>query len=167
MEIAARHSPRGVLSTDRSESLTAALTPSEKKEIEAGFGTFWKSVTGAEVKRSAKCYPELPFIYKTKHGILKGQIDLVFRDSKREWVILDYKTNRFSSAAEKDALVEGYRWQLGLYALAFWKLYGQIPARTLLYFSHSQEVTETRWSGKELERLENELETLYRAAVSA
>ncbi len=164
MEISARQLPRGQLSRERMDELTASLTPQESMEIANSFKHFWESPTGKGVKRSPQCYPELPFIYKTRHGILKGQIDLVFREAGGGWVILDYKTNRFANDAEKKTAVSVYRWQLGLYALAFWKLYGEIPKKTILWFTASREATEVLWQKKELEALTDELEERYRSA---
>jgi ATP-dependent helicase/nuclease subunit A len=164
MELSARSSPRGSLAPERLETLTRPLTANEKGEIGAALADFWKSPLGTSVKKASKCHPELPFIYKTRHGLLKGQIDLVFRE-KDGWAILDYKTNRLAGAADKDAAVKTYSWQLGLYALAFWKLYGEIPARTLLYFTALGETAEVRWSERDLARLEGELDELYRKAL--
>ncbi len=140
------------------------LTGAEKEEMRESFERFWKGEWGGEIKKSRQCYPELPFIYKTRHGILKGQMDLVFR-SEKGWVILDYKTNRLAGAAGREAAVKAYSWQLGLYSLAFWKLYGEVPQRAVLYFTASHEAVEVRWTREDLERLSGELEELYRKSV--
>ena len=53
-------------------------TPSQRDTLEKKE----KRVREAEV-----CFAELPFIYKTQFGILKGQIDLVIRLKTGEWII--------------------------------------------------------------------------------
>ncbi len=166
MELGARRSPRGPLPAEQVETLTASLTSEEKKEISASMESFWKSPTGILVQKSPRCYPELPFIYKTRHGLLKGQLDLVFR-SPRGWVILDYKTNRLQSGEVREQAVREYEPQLGLYALAFWKLYGQIPERTLLYFTSGSATAEVVWKKQDLEQLAARLDEQYRKALDA
>ncbi len=165
MELSVRHSPRGKLDVDRLASLTEDLTAEEKKEAEEGFRNFWKGPTGLAVKKASKCYPELPFIYKTRHGMLKGQMDLIYRDAKG-WVIVDYKTNRLNGPSDEKAAVEAYAPQLGLYALAFWKLYGEIPKKTLLYFMVGDKTVEINWSEKELAALALRVEDGYRKALA-
>lgn len=113
---------------------TAVLNESERVQMKESVLKFWASPLGKEIAKAKKCYPELPFIYKTKHGILKGQMDLVFQTNRGEWVVLDYKTNRIASN-EKEALAREYEFQLGLYALIFKELYGEIPKRGVLYFA--------------------------------
>ncbi len=114
-------------------AFTRTLGGAEKKEMEESVARFWGGPWGQVVRRAERCYCELPFIYKTRYGMLKGQMDLVFSAGK-EWVVLDYKTNVIT-AAQKQATAEGYALQLGLYALVFKKLYGEAPARGVLYFS--------------------------------
>ena len=74
-------------------------------------------------------------------------------------------TNRFSGTADKEAAVKKYSWQLGLYALAFWKLYGEIPKKTLLYFTAFDEAVELAWTGPQLEELGANLDEIGRAHV--
>ena len=164
MELSTRDPRRGSLGSERLKSLTQNLTDDEKKEIETSFRDFWKAPLGLAVKKASKCHPELPFILKTRHGVLKGQMDLVFRGPEG-WTLVDYKTNRLSGPADRDAAVEAYRPQLGLYALAFWKLYGEVPKKTLLYFTTLGETVESAWSEKELMSLEGKLDGWYRKAL--
>lgn len=164
MELSVRNSPRGTLEAKRLQSLTLNLSSEEKEDIEAGFKRFWQGPLGQGVKKSVKCYPELPFIYKTRHGMLKGQMDLVFR-AQEGWVIVDYKTNRLSGPSDEAEAVKIYEPQLGLYALAFWKLYGEAPAKTVLYFSTLDKTIELAWTKKKLEALEVQLDPWYRKAL--
>jgi hypothetical protein len=52
-----------------------------------------------------------------------------------------------------------------LYALAFWKLYGEVPKKTVLHFTAIHEDVEILWNEKKLEKLSQELEDLYRSTV--
>ena len=165
MDISARSADARPLPAELWTRLTAGLSPAEQAEMKQSFEGFWKSACGNSVKRAVKRYPELPFIYKTRHGILKGQMDLVFQEKGGEWTILDYKTNRFESEAEKEKTIAVYRWQLGLYALAFWKLYGEVPKKTVLYFTTLDEAVESSWSKADLEKMAADLEPWYRKAL--
>jgi ATP-dependent helicase/nuclease subunit A len=165
MESAARQTPRGQLPAERLASVTAPLTAPERKEIEASFTAFWKGALGASVKRSSKCYPELPFIYKTRHGLLKGQIDLVYREKNGSWTIVDYKTNRLLKPGDKERAVTVYKTQMALYALAFWKLHGHRPEKAVLYFAATDETAEFTWSQTELEGMAGELDGWFRKAL--
>jgi ATP-dependent helicase/nuclease subunit A len=136
---------------------TQGLSPEQKKRLRQDAFCFWKSPLGLEVRGSKKRYAELPFIYKTPHGILKGQIDLVFQNSKGEWVILDYKTNQID-AAEKDFLAQKYSFQMGLYAVVFKKLYGAAPAKGTLYFSSVNEPHDFVYKEKDFEVFEKMLD---------
>lgn len=162
MEVMTRSRSRGQAGEAFLEDLLGPLTPGEKKEMRAQIAAFWKGPTGAAVRKAAVCYPELPFIYKTKFGILKGQIDLVFRTAAGEWIILDYKTNRITPA-EKEAVSSGYEFQLALYALVFRQLYGEAPSRGLLYFSTIDDHREYRYAAADFARFESQLDRRYGA----
>jgi hypothetical protein len=53
-----------------------------------------------------------------------------------------------------------YRTQLALYALIFYKLYGQAPKRGILYYSRSGKTVEFAYSENDLKRSEEELNRL-------
>ncbi len=145
-------------------SILSPLTETEKKEIQESVAAFWKSSWGHAVASARRLYMELPFIYKTRRGLLKGQMDLVFQMANGEWVILDYKTNRLKSA-QKEALAADYALQLALYALVFKKLYGEVPQKGVLYFSAIHEAHETRYRGQDFEDFEKELDLCFQKAV--
>lgn len=119
--------------------LLAGLRPNEREGLLSEAADFWAGEWGQRVLASKRAYAELPFLYKARRGLLKGQMDLVYLDAKAGWTVLDYKTNRVESAAEMDALVESYRTQIGLYALVFAELSGERPAAGVLYFSRARQ----------------------------
>ena len=55
---------------------------------------------------------------------------------------------------------------MGLYALAFWRLYGEIPKKTLLYFMVGDKAVEITWLEGELVALSTSLEEGYRKALA-
>ena len=140
--------------------LGQVLSGAQAKEMEADVLRFWNG-TLADAIRKARCvYPELPFIYKTRYGLLKGQMDLVFQDSEGRWVLLDYKTNRLESSS-KEALAKEYEFQLALYAFVFRRLYGEGPERGVLYFSSIGQTHEFVYREEDFARIEARLEEVY------
>ncbi len=89
----------------------------------------WQRIMAAEQRHC-----EIPFAQpwpdEALPGVLRGDIDLVFRD-ERGWTIVDYKTDAAGEAL--DAYAAHYAPQVRLYARAWRDLSGQ-PARTLLWF---------------------------------
>lgn len=142
--------------------ILSPLTAAEKKEARDSAEAFWNGDAGQAVRKASRCYPELPFIYKTPYGILKGQIDLVFQTSKGEWVILDYKTNRVTAQTLPE-VAAGYEWQLALYALIFQRLYGEAPGRGVLYFSALSQAHETSYRAVDFKAFEERLIVQFRA----
>ncbi len=161
MEFLVKTRPKTV-SKAWTREFSKALTASEQKEMAESIEHFWNGPWGLEIRRAPHVYPELPFIYKTRYGILKGQIDLVLEsaDKKKGWMILDYKTNRLVSS-EKSHVASDYEFQLALYALIFKKLYGRPPARGVLYFSSIDETAEFEYSAKHFDDFETKLEAVY------
>lgn len=119
--------------------LLAPLRPEEREGLLAEAADFWAGEWGQRVLSAKRAYAELPFLYKTRRGLLKGQMDLVYLDTKAGWTVLDYKTNKTATAADIDALVEDYRMQIGLYALVFAELSGERPAAGVLYFARARQ----------------------------
>ena len=145
-------------------ALMRGLNLSERKEMQESVLKFWSGAWGMQIKKARRCYPELPFIYKTKYGILKGQIDLVFQANDGQWIILDYKTNVISPS-EKAVLAKQYELQLALYALIFRELYGEAPAKGVLYFSTLNDAVEFPYQKKDFDGFENELDANFLKAM--
>lgn len=142
--------------------ITERLSQSQKEELWRSAVQFWEGPVAKEIRRAEECFPELPFIYKTKHGILKGQIDLVFKTKKGEWVVLDFKTNKIG-LAELETVAGRYQWQLALYALVFHQLYGESPGKGVLYFSCLNKTKEFLYLPSDFKKFEEELEKLFGA----
>lgn len=160
MELSVRSSRRGVVSQGIIERLTRGLSQIQREEMDESYRRFWGTAIAKEIAMSKRVYPELPFLYKTPHGLLKGQIDLLFENSMGEWMVLDFKTNRIK-AGESETVAKRYEWQLGLYALVFRELYGKMPAKGMLYFSSINKFTETAYTPEFLDLLSKELVEIY------
>ncbi|MGH7198119.1 MAG: UvrD-helicase domain-containing protein [Candidatus Omnitrophota bacterium] len=142
------------------------LNGKERREMLESLGLFWRGPWGEAIRRSKRAYAELPFIYKTRHGVLKGQIDLVFQTAHGEWVVLDYKTNRLAPS-EKEELSRVYELQLSLYAFVFGMLYGEFPRKGVLYFAAIGEASERAWREKDFAGIEEKLERSFQRVLNS
>ncbi len=158
MQYLAQGRPKKIAASDFKSPIFERLSADEKTRMREGILGFWHGPWGEAVRRARQCYPELPFIFKTPHGLLKGQIDLVFKTQQGEWVIVDYKTNRITPS-QKEAVALGYEMQLALYALAFKKLYGEAPKKSVLYFSALKDTYEIEYKEEAFIRIEEKLES--------
>lgn len=137
--------------------LAAPLTKAEKEIFWKQAVKFWTGPWGQAIRKAERLYPELPFIFKTSKGLLKGQIDLVFKSAEGDWIILDYKTGALSGAADRKLKTEAYRFQIELYALVFKRLYGEAPKKGSLYFSSTGETSDFIFKSSDFDRLEQKL----------
>ncbi|HEU5248728.1 MAG TPA: UvrD-helicase domain-containing protein [Thermoanaerobaculia bacterium] len=95
------------------------LQPSEASEVRRLVA---KIVASDLFRRSANAdrrLTELPVLFRDSSGFLvEGKIDLLFEESGN-WVVVDYKTDRWDRSADRDALArERYSAQLADYATA-------------------------------------------------
>lgn len=111
-----------------------------RREAERLVAKFLASARAAEIASWPVLERELDFLLAwppqgaPQPGLLiEGVIDLLGQDRAGHWHLLDYKTNRVNRAGAI-RLVEGYRWQLWLYALAVEAVTGQLPTELVLHF---------------------------------
>jgi ATP-dependent helicase/nuclease subunit A len=141
--------------------LMRSLSPQERRMMATSVLSFWKGALGIQIRAAKKVFSELPFIYKTRYGILKGQMDLVYQDREGKWVVLDYKTNRIRPG-DKAAAASEYEFQIGLYALVFRELTGEAPAKGVLYFAHIDDTFEFPFTPTRFEDTRVRMERYYR-----
>lgn len=95
---------------------------------------FFKSEIGQRLMTSKSVYREKPFNYQIRpehYGFeysgtvtVQGMIDCFFEEDG-QWVLLDYKTDRYTTEEEKQALIKQYQLQIDLYAQALEELTGK------------------------------------------
>jgi ATP-dependent helicase/nuclease subunit A len=163
MEFLVKANPR-VVSESWIGEFSKGLTASEREEMLQSVRRFWEGAWGKTVREATLRYAELPFIYKTPYGILKGQMDLVFKTRKGEWVVLDFKTNRIT-AFDKERAADLYRLQLELYALVFKELYGEAPKKGVLYFSALHDAVTVEFGAADYGIFKKQLELYYARAL--
>lgn len=165
MEWWLRMRPRRNPEPEEVAHLLAPLRADEKERLLVEASDFWSGSWGQRVLASKRAYAELPFLYKARRGLLKGQMDLVYLDSRAGWTVLDYKTNQTTTAADIERLVEAYRTQIGLYALVFAELSGQSPSAGVLYFSRARAARVIGYRPASYEDLKIRLEEVYERMV--
>ena len=144
---------RGDLSTQGIETQVKELVrreiiPAEHaKLVQAGdIAKFFESKFGKRLVNSKEIYRELPFsrlidakqFFNVDEKIfIQGIIDLLFRDRKGRWVLLDYKTDR-----DAPDIADRYRIQIDLYAAAIETLLDLKISEKYLYLLGSKRLVE-------------------------
>lgn len=160
MEQVVLRRPREVSRWPLFNILTRSLTGPERLEMRESLSRFWKGPWGEKIRQAKRVYPELPFLYRTPRGLLKGQIDLIFQGQDGRWVVLDYKTNRVTSGQIPET-AKAYQLQLLLYGLVFKELYGQAPAQGVLYFSTPHEARVFDWQAGDFADFQTDLTAAF------
>jgi ATP-dependent helicase/nuclease subunit A len=93
---------------------------------------FRESELYARIRLSDQIHREFPIIMQLGRSILRGKLDLAFRD-KQGWTIVDYKSDRIS-ADKLNERHEIYQRQLQIYALGWRELTGELPVEAIIYY---------------------------------
>ena len=103
-----------------------------------------------DVARKGVCYREQPFIMNLPASVVlkgvttddkvlvQGIIDLLVKDERGEYVLIDYK---YTGASEREVR-ERYSEQINLYTLAIEKTVGKKPARRVIYVLERDSIVE-------------------------
>ncbi len=95
-------------------------------------GRFEASSIRHEIERAEEVHREVTFVYHTGVRAIHGTIDVLYRDRRGQWHVLDYKTPPLNwPRVEQDA--PRYALQVGVYAAAVEARIGQYP-QTFLYY---------------------------------
>jgi len=89
-----------------------------------------------EIKRAQERYSELPYTYTLQGKLENRVIDLLYRTAGG-WHLIDFKTDSIRSLAEREKLVEDYRFQVRSYAQVA-QLQLKQPVRAKLCFLDDQ-----------------------------
>jgi RecB family exonuclease len=85
------------------------------------------------VRDATRVDRELSFVTQAPGLVLRGQIDLIYRDGAGAWHIVDYKSNRIGAEGIAPHAAQ-YELQMMVYALAAKGHVGAPPAEATLYF---------------------------------
>ncbi len=95
------------------------LAPPESAEVRRLVAKLISSDLFRRSGAASRRLTELPVLFRDSAGFLvEGKIDLLFEESGA-WIVVDYKTDRWGRAADRDSLArERYAAQLADYAAA-------------------------------------------------
>ena len=112
--------------------------------------------------------PAEPFLIHSSEPLyFQGFLDLLYQDAAGEWWIVDYKTNMVpGDAASYRKLVEEYRPQLGIYAMAVEEALGGPPAGMVLHFLRTGQEEIFPWNSAARAEMESWLERSLKTVMS-
>jgi ATP-dependent exoDNAse (exonuclease V) beta subunit len=125
----------------------------ESAEASEMASRFRSSDLGRRAEAATRTEREFDFLFEIDDVIVRGQIDLWF-EAGGELVLVDYKTDRDESSAERYAL------QLRLYALALERYAGRRPDRAVLYYLRSNRVVDIGLADSDLTAARNAVREL-------
>jgi ATP-dependent helicase/nuclease subunit A len=110
--------------------------------------------------RAASCvYTEIEFLLAWPPGnpdaeapYLEGFIDCLYQDSRGEWHLLDYKTNRISPET-LETTAKSYEMQMLVYALAVERILKRPPAEIVLCFLRGNQERRFAWDAAARQRV--------------
>ena len=142
----------------RTESGGAPPSERDVRLLETWAGNVRDSELGRVLRRlpRPRVRREQSVLLRVGRTVLRGQIDLVYRDDDG-WVIVDWKAGRRGPGGDPFGAKRAYGVQMALYALALQRLSPGTPVRACLYWLADNEVEECDVSRGRLEELENVL----------
>ncbi len=103
-----------------------------------------------EINQAQARYPELPFTFSARDGLLHGVIDLLYQDPNGRWHLIDWKTEWAPRDEIADRL-EQHGLQLAVYAEAVRAALGEMPELALCFLN--PRLVQTRLTESELQSL--------------
>lgn len=144
------------------------------EQLEAMMARFAASDRAARLAAASALHREIEFLLpwprplydreatEAERGFVRfaqGYIDCLYREPDGRWLLIDFKTNRIGPDNRAD-LLEKYRMQMRLYALAIESALRQAPDEVVLHFLRTGEEHRIEWTPRE--RMETERE-IHRA----
>ncbi|WP_216830233.1 UvrD-helicase domain-containing protein [Alkalihalobacterium elongatum] len=132
------------------ELLSKYELPIERaEEVNDAIDTFLQSSIWEQCKQSEQWYAEMPFtvlvqeghpLYREETGetLLTGIIDLIFKEND-QWIIVDYKTDRFTREEDIDKLKNHYAKQLNVYKQAWEEITHEQVGEMNIYFVQTKD----------------------------
>ncbi len=140
------------------------------EQLEAMMARFAGSDRAARIAAASALHREIEFVLpwprplsdgearEAERGFVRfaqGYIDCLYQEPGGRWLLIDFKTNRIGPNNRAD-LLEKYRMQMRLYALAVESALGQAPDEVVLHFLRTGEEHRVDWNQQD--RMETERE---------
>ena len=147
----------------------ARLAGGETEAIRGDLERMLSSVLGGEVgdlvRQARRVEREVPFAMLLEGIEVSGVIDLAVRGTDGAWTVLDYKSNDISRAGRLEHLVDYYRPQLELYALAMERAGLGDVSHCALVFLNGPELRRWPFEDADAARVEQAARDLLRGVV--
>jgi ATP-dependent helicase/nuclease subunit A len=147
----------------------ARLAGGETEAIRGDLERMLSSVLGGEVgdlvRQARRVEREVPFAMLLEGIEVSGVIDLAVRGTDGAWTVLDYKSNDISRAGRLEHLVDYYRPQLELYALAMERAGMGDVSHCALVFLNGPELRRWPFEDSDAARVEQAARDLLRGVV--
>ena len=136
------------------------------KELEEMLAQFRSQKLWGELTAARETFRELDFVMQISSAKLRGQIDLMYRDSSGAYHIVDYKSDRVDAA---DVAGQGrkYELQMLVYASAAAKYFDAPIADAKLYFLRNTQVHRIEITPSALSDAEKRIADLTARLISA
>ncbi len=121
-----------------------------------------QSETARSIVYAEEAQNEAAITIRLGADYLTGTLDRIFRNEAGIWEVVDYKTNRISTA-EIESESADYKLQMQAYALLIGKIHpGQEEYPVSLYFLHPDKLYTLRFTAKDLQAIESEFIEIIR-----
>jgi ATP-dependent exoDNAse (exonuclease V) beta subunit len=139
-----------------------AVTDEEVERIAAFVAAYCGSELAARISTLSGAAPERPFAFEHDGVLLRGRLDLLWREGTQA-LVLDYKTNSLAEGTPEEIVEADYRLQRLVYALACFRAGAEEVEVVYHFLERPEAVVSTTFLRLELPALEAELS----AAISS
>ncbi len=109
------------------------LTGELREQLYDDLLRFQETSTYQDLSRAREISREIPFSLICDDILIRGSIDLLYRNERDEHVIVDYKTDALGPNIPETTL-EKHHLQVGIYALAVFRAQHTIPEKLIVYY---------------------------------
>jgi ATP-dependent exoDNAse (exonuclease V) beta subunit len=133
-----------------------AVTEEEVSRISDFVASYCESELAARIATLGGAEPERPFAFEHDGVLLRGRLDVLWRDGTRA-LVLDYKTNTLAEGTPEEIVEADYRLQRLVYALACFRAGAEEVEVVYHFLERPDAVVTTSFERLELPALESEL----------
>ncbi|MDX6450971.1 MAG: hypothetical protein QOH16_1020 [Gaiellaceae bacterium] len=133
-----------------------AVTDEEIARISAFVASYCESELAARIATLAGAEPERPFAFEHDGVLLRGRLDVLWREGARA-LVLDYKTNTLAEGTPEEIVEADYRLQRLVYALACFRAGADEVEVVYHFLERPDAVVTTSFERFEVSALEAEL----------
>jgi ATP-dependent exoDNAse (exonuclease V) beta subunit len=137
------------------------VTDEELERIEGFVDAYCTSELATRIAKLAGAVPERPFAFEHDGVLLRGRLDVLWRDGARALVV-DYKTNTLAEGTPEEIIESDYRLQRLVYALACFRAGADEVEVVYHFLERADAVVATTFGRHELAGLEEELSAAIR-----